>query len=158
MWKLLGLFQGTASWGTVAVIGAAGLMVGGMVGLFSLGKPVQIGMKRALPNPTAVSPSVDEGPGVVVGLERFTVNVGDKYYLSGDMLLHLSGAEAERELRAALPQIRSQVLLILSSQDPATLRTVEGQMRLRDQLTVQVNTLLPHGGARKVYFQQILLQ
>lgn len=92
-------------------------------------------------------------PPVFFALDPFTVNLAsdpDSDSDSGDHYLHLGltlkigSAAEEHKLTEYLPEIRSHILLLLSSKKPSDLATVAGKQKLSDELRATIAKTFEH--------------
>lgn len=79
-------------------------------------------------------------PPVFVVLEPFTVNLQDDTgeYLHLSITLQVADIAQAEQLKLYLPQLRSRLLLLLSSQKSSELSTVEGKKKLSADIAAQV--------------------
>jgi flagellar FliL protein len=104
-------------------------------------------------------------PPVFLPLEAFVVNLqsegGDKY-LQVNMTLQVPDEAQVNLIKANAPQVRSRLLMLLSSKDATEILTPEGKEKLIQEITTQVN--LPfssHGEPQKVdgvFFTSFVVQ
>ncbi len=77
--------------------------------------------------------------------EKFTVNLqreeGDQYLQVG-ITLKILEADLEMKVKAAMPEIRSKLLILLSSKKPSELITTEGKQLLVEQIIAEVDGIL----------------
>lgn len=100
-------------------------------------------------------------PGAIYDVDPFIVNLADvpeARYLKLTVKLELDRPDVSADLSARVPQLRDTILILLSSKDAASLRTTQGKFQLRDELTQRLNSLLPKGGIRSVYFTEFVVQ
>ncbi|QJQ04856.1 flagellar basal body-associated protein FliL [Undibacterium piscinae] len=98
-------------------------------------------------------------------LESFTVNLqsdtGDKY-LQVAMTLQVQDDEQVNLIKANMPQIRSRLLMLLSSKDATELLSAEGKERLIEEIIDQAKLpFTPKGDAQKVsgvFFTSFIIQ
>ncbi|MFY9268893.1 MAG: flagellar basal body-associated FliL family protein, partial [Candidatus Manganitrophaceae bacterium] len=86
-------------------------------------------------------------PGVIFDLDPFVVNLADARelrYLKVTIKLDLSKDETSL-LTERMPQIRDALLILLSSKDYASIRTVEGKMELRDEILQRLDMVVGKG-------------
>lgn len=99
--------------------------------------------------------------GTLYDLDSFIVNLADTpeaRYLKLTLKLELERPEVAADLAARVPQVRDAVLILLTSKDSTSLRSTQGKFQLRDEITHRVNTALPKGGVRTVYFTEFVVQ
>jgi flagellar FliL protein len=87
---------------------------------------------------------VQEAKFVPLG-ENFTVNLqreeGDQYLQAG-ITLKILQPELEEKIKAAMPEIRSKMLFLLSSKKPSELQTAEGKKKLIAEIIVDTDEVL----------------
>jgi flagellar FliL protein len=102
---------------------------------------------------------------VFVPLEPFTVNLqaenGDKY-LQVTMTLQVPDEEQMNLIKANMPQVRSRLLMLLSSKDSTEILTGEGKEKLIQQIEKEVDEpFTPKGEPQKVtgvFFTSFVVQ
>jgi len=107
-----------------------------------------------------------EKPPVFESLEMFTVNLtGDvsaDRYLQTSITLKLSNAKLQEVVKAHLPELRSNILLLLSSKRAEDINSVEGKQKLAEEIRLSVNTLLgfsePGTGILGIFFTSFVIQ
>lgn len=82
---------------------------------------------------------VPVAPPVFVVLEPFTVNLQDDTgeYLHLSMTLQVADIAQAEQLKLYLPQLRSRLLLLLSSQKSSELSTAQGKQKLSTDIAAQ---------------------
>ncbi|KKB64204.1 hypothetical protein WM40_06815 [Robbsia andropogonis] len=90
-------------------------------------------------------------PPVFFALDPFTVNLatdpdsdGSDHYLHLGLTLKIGSADEEHKLTEYLPEIRSHILLLLSSKKPSDLATVAGKQKLSDELRTTIEKTFDH--------------
>lgn len=82
--------------------------------------------------------------------ENFTVNLqreeGDQYLQAG-ITLKILQPELEEKIKAAMPEIRSKLLFLLSGKFPSELQTAEGKKKLIAEIIVETDAVLGLGAA-----------
>jgi flagellar FliL protein len=77
--------------------------------------------------------------------ENFTVNLqreeGDQYLQAG-ITLKVMQPELEEKIKAAMPEIRSKLLFLLSSKKPSELQTIEGKKKLISEIIAETDGVL----------------
>jgi len=104
---------------------------------------------------------VKKGEEVICELEPFIVNLMDengRRYLRVKMSLVLSSKQAEDEVKKKTPEIRDAILMTLSGKRFADIATLEGKMRLRDEIKENVDKILLSGKVIQVYFTEFVVQ
>lgn len=104
-----------------------------------------------------------EGPPIFVTLEPFTVNLqGGASYLQVALVLKVSDKKLDEEIKGFMPEIRSDLLLLLSNQRAEEINTVKGKEVLAEEIAHAVNHILhaekPEDGVSGVYFTSFVIQ
>ena len=92
---------------------------------------------------------------------EFVVNLADTpeiRYLKLTIKLELTKEEYTEEVTKRMPQIRDSLLILFSSKEYASIRTVEGKMELRDEILQRLNTILKKGAVKAAYFTDFVAQ
>lgn len=103
-------------------------------------------------------------PPVFVKLEAFTVNLtaeGEDHYLQTDIELKVADAKVIDKVKMHMPEIRNNVLLLLSSQTASALSSMEGKKKLSSEVKEQVNKVLhakDEDGVSGVFFTSFVIQ
>lgn len=102
-------------------------------------------------------------PPIFEKLETFTVNLaGGERFLQVDMTFKIADAKVSEEIKLRMPEIRDSVLRLLSSKQADELATVEGKMKLSEEIKKQANHLLgtksPQEGVLAVLFISFIIQ
>lgn len=105
-------------------------------------------------------------PPVFAVLEPFTVNLaasenGDQYLQVALTLQVADQAQVDR-IKLYMPQVRSRILLLLSSKKASDISTVEGKKKLSDDIIAQINLpFAPNGEPQSVsdvFFTSFVIQ
>ena len=104
-------------------------------------------------------------PPVFLSMEAFTVNLqsetGDKY-LQATITLQVPDEEQVNLIKTNMPQLRSRLLLLLSSKEAADILTSEGKTKLTQEINEQANiSFAPDGPPQKVtgvFFTSFVIQ
>jgi flagellar FliL protein len=103
-----------------------------------------------------------EKPGPIYPLETIIVNLADSgggRYLRVTMELALTNDEgAEEEITQHLPEIKDAMLTILPTKKFDQLTSVEGKNSLRDEIIVNLNTVLNKELITKIFFTEFVIQ
>ena len=103
-------------------------------------------------------------PPVYVSLETFTVNLqpeNGEHLLQTTFSLKVTDATIEEALKQRLPEVRSRLLLLLSSKKPSELVSTEGKQALANEIAAEVNKTLEAGApgpVQSVYFTNFIVQ
>ncbi len=118
-------------------------------------------------NGHAVVKKEDSKPPVFVPLETFTVNLapddsgGDKF-LQVALTLQVPEDKDADTIKLHMPQIRSRILLLLSSQKASDLLTEAGKNKLMKQIVLEINKPFDPAGdpgrATGVFFTSFVIQ
>ncbi|HPS93719.1 MAG TPA: flagellar basal body-associated FliL family protein [Deltaproteobacteria bacterium] len=99
--------------------------------------------------------------GPMKALDPFIVNLSDadgSRYLKAVMQLELDNAELDAEVTAKMPQVRDEILTLLSSKTYDDVSTVEGKRILKREIMGSVNRYLTTGQVVQVYFSDFVVQ
>ena len=72
--------------------------------------------------------------------------------------LELKDSNLTAELEKRKPQVRDNILLLLSSKTFEDVATFKGKTKIRNQITARLNGILTPGSIRKVYFTEFVVQ
>lgn len=144
------------------------LLIGGAVaGYFMVLAPMMQGSGSGaaqtgvvVPQTQAISPGVGLG-GPMKQLESFIVNLTDAQgtrYLKVVMQLELSNALLEPEIEKRKPQIRDEVIMLLSSKSFDDVSSVAGKRALKRAIINGVNKYLATGQVVQIYFTEFVVQ
>lgn len=103
-------------------------------------------------------------PPVFVKLEPFTVNLtadGEEHYLQTDIELQVAEQKVSDNVKAHMPEIRNNVLLLLSSKTAGALVSAEGKQKLSGEIKEQINKALhakEDDGVAGVFFTSFVIQ
>jgi len=115
------------------------IAVGGAVWYFAKGSaPADGHAAEAKPEPAHEAKFVPLGENFTVNLQR---EEGDQYLQAG-ITLKILEPELEEKIKAAMPEIRSKLLFLLSSKLPSELQTQEGKKKLIAEIIVEVDSVL----------------
>ena len=106
------------------------------------------------------APRSQEGP-TIVALEPFLVNLADpasKRYLRIAFDIEVSSPLGAEEMKKKGSQIRDSILLVVTSKSFDDIRPAAGKGQLREEILAEINKVLEHGKARKVYFKEFVVQ
>jgi flagellar protein FliL len=114
-------------------------------------------------------PKVEAGkPPVFVTLEPFTVNLqteaagGPEQFLQISFTLQVPTREQEELIKTYLPQVRSRLLLLLSSRKASEISTADGKKKLAEDIVAQVKQPfapgMPPQAVTGVFFTSFVIQ
>ncbi len=107
--------------------------------------------------PKAVEPEV----GVMYELDPFVVNLADpkaRHFVKTTITLELINESAKEETEKLMPRIRNDIILLLSSQTIEDILTMDGKIRLRDQIMARISRIIGEGRLLNVYFSRFVVQ
>ncbi len=141
-----------------AVVIVAGAAAGAFVFLRSSGGSAGETKKEAKTEP-AKAP-------VFVTIEPFTVNLqqegAEQQYLQVSFTLQVSDAAQEETIKNFMPQVRSRLLLLLSSKKASELTPADGKKKLQEDIISAVNQPFSAKGAPQevsnVFFTSFVIQ
>ncbi len=96
-------------------------------------------------------------------LDPFTANLKDPgVALQTDITLKVPDEKVDADIKLRMPEIRAQILLLLSNQQSADLMTTAGKDKLGSQIALAVNKILgakqPKEGVSRVLFTSFIIQ
>ncbi|MCC6535457.1 MAG: flagellar basal body-associated protein FliL [Burkholderiales bacterium] len=94
----------------------------------------------------AAPPPVSSKPPVFMPVDQFTVNLqadDGQQFLQTAMTLKLADQETADAIKTQMPEVRSRVLLLLSSKKASQLMTLEGKAKLAEEIKHEVEAPLP---------------
>ena len=94
-------------------------------------------------------------------LDPFIVNLADaqgQRYLKAVIQLETDNPAADSEITGRLPQIRDEILMILSNKTFDDIATVAGKRMLKREIVSSVNRYLTSGQVTQVYFTEFVVQ
>jgi flagellar FliL protein len=103
----------------------------------------------------------DEKFGIIHELEPFIVNLLDKEgrrYLKTRIEFEVDNEDIKKELTRRTPQLRDAILLLLTSKSFEDISKPEGKLRLKTEIIVRINQILPRIGIRTLYFTEFVVQ
>jgi len=99
--------------------------------------------------------------GAIFDLDPFVVNLADSAelrYLKVTIKLELAQPTFKQDVEGHIPQIRDNLLVLLSSKEYASIRTVEGKMDLRAEIIQRLNAVLQGDKVTNAYFTEFVAQ
>jgi len=139
------------------------------MGLFGAGFFI-LWSKLSAAIPAAETTEVEEGEEAEVEeeikplypMETFIVNLADrggKRYLRVTMQLEMDSEEVKDEIDRRLPHLRNSILMILPSKSYQDVDTAQGKIALRDEIIVNLNTVLNQEAAvTNLFFTEFVVQ
>ncbi len=100
-------------------------------------------------------------PEIIIALEPFIVNLADQpdvRYLKLGLSVAIETPETEARLHARMAPIRDAILVLLSSKESIEIRSPEGKLNLREEITRRVNALMPRPIVKNTYFTEFVIQ
>lgn len=99
--------------------------------------------------------------GFLYKMDPLIVNLADKetlHYLKIKIDLESTEEKPNEEFEKRLPQIRDNILLLLSTKERTDLMDAEGKNKLRTELREKINNLLKNFKIKDIYFTEFLIQ
>lgn len=96
-----------------------------------------------------------------VALAPFVVNLSDplgRRYLKLTIMVETTGAAANAELTDKEPQVRDQIIMLLSSKTFQELATMESKMALKADIVRRLNQIMGGSKVLQVYFTEMVIQ
>ncbi len=106
------------------------------------------------------SHGAEDVPALLHSLEPFIVNLFDREgmrYLKVKIEMELKGI-VEEELKPKVPKIRDSLIILLSSKKYHEIGSIEGKMRLREEIAYRINAILGEGAVQDIYFTDFVVQ
>lgn len=97
---------------------------------------------------------VDNKPPVFLTIDQFTVNLqpeDGQQFLQVAMTLKVADPAVGDAIKARMPEVRSRILLLLSSKKPSQLITPEGKLKLAEEIAAEVEAPLPKDKPKKAH-------
>ena len=94
-------------------------------------------------------------------MDPFIVNLADaegQRYLKAVMQFEVDNPAAESEIQEKLPQIRDEILMILSNKTFDDVSTTAGKRMVKREIASAVNKYLTGGQVTQVYFTEFVVQ
>jgi flagellar FliL protein len=142
------------------LIGAVVLAVGGGGGAWYF-----LDHKSAAPDKAAHARPNPAAPPVFAQMDPFTVNLqadGGEQFLQTAFTLKVGSQSDVDAIKLYLPQVRSRVLLLLSSKRAADIATVEGKKKLAEEIIEQLTQPFGKGAqplqVTDVFFTAFVIQ
>lgn len=91
-------------------------------------------------------------PPVFLPLDQFTVNLqpeDGQQFLQVAMTLKVVEQPIADAIKAVMPEVRSRVLLLLSSKKPSQIGSVEGKNKLADEIIYEIEQTMPYEKKKK---------
>lgn len=134
---------------------AAGVLVllcGALAWKFVLHKPPQA--------EEAMAKEHAKAPPFLYSLDPFIVNLFDPKsvrYLKVTLQLELADIKKE-EVDTQVPKIRDSLIILISSKKLEEVASMEGKLRLREEILFRINRILGEGKTREIYFTDFVVQ
>jgi flagellar FliL protein len=155
----------------IIVLGVVLVLGGAAAGYFLfLGPKMKSHEKPSAPAATEHGRSKEKGSGEGEGasatgpmkaLDTFIVNLNDEQgvrYLKVVMQLELNDVAAEPEVTSKVPQIRDEIIMLLSNKTYDDVSTISGKRMLKREIITSVNKYLSTGQVVQVYFSEFVVQ
>jgi flagellar FliL protein len=143
----------------LAIIGVLVIAVLGGGGYFALGMLSSDEEGGGKANSAKDEKSTEPLP--LYRMKTFIANLAGgrgRRYLKVTMAMELSSQETENEMKQKLPQLRDEVLTILSSKAFEDIKDADGKVKLRKEIAEKANRVIRTGKVRKVYFTEFVVQ
>ena len=122
-----------------------------------------LGKKAKAPNGEVKHEPVK--PPVFVVMEPFTVNLqqeASEQFLQVAITMQVADDKVMEEIKVYMPQVRSRLLLLLSSKKASEINTAEGKKKLADEIAAQIRLPFTPGGEapkiNNVFFTSFVIQ
>jgi flagellar FliL protein len=145
----------------VVLILLIGMVVGGAkMGFINLpglaakkGEGDQEGIARAR--------NAESSVGIIYPMKPFIVNLADDTggrYLKVKFEMELNDEKLVPEIEKRMPQLTDSVIMLLSSKTYKEIQNYEGKDRMRNEITLRLNSFLREGFIRRIYFTEFVMQ
>lgn len=97
---------------------------------------------------------------ILHSLDPFIVNLYDREgmrYLKVKIEMELKDI-LDEELKPKVPKIRDSLIILLSSKKYHEIGSIEGKMRLREEIAYRINAILGEGAVNDIYFTDFVVQ
>ena len=112
-----------------------------LIGILSVGAGIGgtwYFMKQQQEDGSDVTAKKKKKPTTFIKLESFTVNLQsddrEPHYLQIELSLKANESEAVKVIENKKPEVRNQILLLLSSKKPSEINTLEGKQKLSQEI------------------------
>jgi flagellar FliL protein len=100
------------------------------------------------------------GP-IVVKLDPFTTNLNDssgRRYLKLTLSLEVDDQDAANELTSVMDIVKNDILMLLSSQSADDISSMDGKIRLQNQILNRANNVMKNHKVRRVLYSEFVIQ
>lgn len=140
-----------------AIVGVVALAAGGGGAWFFMSQKDAAHTQEAKHEPPA--------PPVFMAPETFTVNLqpdGEEQYLQVGLVVQVKDQEASDKMKLYMPQIRSRLLMLLSSKRASEIMDMQGKNKLIEEIVGQIKQPFVHGEepiqVSSVHFTDFIIQ
>ncbi|NWG39361.1 MAG: flagellar basal body-associated protein FliL [Hydrogenophilaceae bacterium] len=140
-----------------AIVGVVALAAGGGGAWFFMSKNDDGHKQEAKHEPPA--------PPVFMAPETFTVNLqpdGEEQYLQVGLVVQVKDQEASERMKQYMPQIRSRMLMLLSSKKASEIMDLQGKNKLIEEIIAQLKQPFVQGEeplqVSSVHFTDFIIQ
>ena len=139
------------------------VMIGLTGGLFMIWSKLSATEAQAhsATNQNGKGQEMQQSLGIIFPMDTFIVNLADeggKRYLRITMDLELTEGTVVDDLKKRLPQMRDSILMVLPSKHFEEIRTVEGKIKLRNEIIAKLNGLFSQQSISNIYFTEFVVQ
>lgn len=111
----------------------------------------------------ASKPGAGEKMGILISLKPFIVNLIDEKatrYLKITIDIELESNEeaVKAEAEKRVPQLRDTIIMLLTSKRYEEVMTLEGKLKMRDEIISRANQFLRKERIKNVYFSEFVVQ
>jgi flagellar FliL protein len=103
----------------------------------------------------------EEAPGFLYQMEPFIVNLADsgpRRYLKIRIVMESSEPKVNGEYEKRLPQLRDNILVILSNKVYNEIVDSEGKQKLREEIKGRINQVLQNFKVQRILFTEFIMQ
>ncbi len=99
--------------------------------------------------------------GPMVSIDSFIINIMDdeeSRYLKASITVEVDSEETSMELNQRMPQLKDAILLLIGSKTFGEVSDLQGKIQLKAELINKVNSILPKGKVKRIYFTDFVVQ
>jgi flagellar protein FliL len=103
----------------------------------------------------------EEGPGEIVTLPTFLVNLADplgRRYLKLTVEVEVLDEDVVEEVNMSEAKVRDAIILLLSSKSYTDLASLESKILLKNEIVERLNQVLGGRKVKRVYFTEMVIQ
>jgi len=102
-----------------------------------------------------------EAEPININLDPFLVNLAEpkaKHFLKVSITLQIKNEETKVEVEKKLANIKNDILLLLSSKTIEDIITMEGKIRLKEEMMIRITKIVGEDKVTDIFFSQFVVQ